>query len=125
MAPVWTRLIRFRSVDGRILNGEPILPTNDYDLGQMTVKDGLQARVIVGEDIFAVDGSTTVTDEVVDVERLIGPLDAAKVPVIRCIGLNYAKHSMCCQNAPATVTLLIKPQSKRPVGLLLRSHSSS
>ncbi len=88
----WKRLIRFVSTDGRILRGEPILPSPDFDLGTVTEESKLQAQIIAGDDIFDTSGKTLVTDEVVTVKQLLGPLEAKDVPILRCVGLNYAKH---------------------------------
>lgn len=93
MSLPWKRLIRFIATDGRTLRGEPILPTPDTDLGFITEADQLQARVIEGTDIYDTTGVTRVTDEVVTVKTMLGPLAAADVPILRCVGLNYAKHS--------------------------------
>jgi hypothetical protein len=93
MRVAWQRLIRFEATDGRILYGEPILPSDDYDLGQVTENDNLTAKLIKGKDIFSETGDTHVSHEVVRVKRLLGPLAAADVPILRCVGLNYAKHS--------------------------------
>lgn len=91
----WDRLIRFEATDGRILRGQPILPvTSDFDIGKVGESDGLRANIIVGDDIFSTDGSTQITDEVVTVKHLLGPLTQKDVPILRCVGLNYAKHSM-------------------------------
>jgi hypothetical protein len=90
----WTRLIRFVSTDGRTLRGEPILPSEDFDIGNLTESDGLKVKVIIGEDIFDNSGKTFVTNEIVTVKKLLGPLKASEVPILRCVGLNYAKHSM-------------------------------
>lgn len=92
MSIAWERLIRFVAEDGRILRGEPILPTPDFDLGTTTEETKLQAKVIQGEDIYDTTGKTVVTDEVVTVKKLLGPLAQADVPILRCVGLNYAKH---------------------------------
>lgn len=92
MPVAWERLIRFVADDGRILRGEPILPSPDFDLGSTTEDTKLQARVIQGEDIYDTTGKTVVTDEVVTVTKLLGPLTQADVPILRCVGLNYAKH---------------------------------
>ncbi|KAJ5455926.1 uncharacterized protein N7458_004190 [Penicillium daleae] len=92
MSLPWKRLIRFIATDGRTLRGEPILPTPDTDLGFITEADQLQARVIEGTDIYDTTGVTRVTDEVVTVKTMLGPLAAADVPILRCVGLNYAKH---------------------------------
>ena len=90
--PPWERLIRFVSTDGRILRGDPILPSPDFDLGTVTEKTRLQAHIIIGDNIFDTSGQTRVTDEVVTVKQLLGPLETKDVPVLRCVGLNYAKH---------------------------------
>lgn len=89
----WTRLIRFKAADGRVLRGEPILPSEDFDLGKVTEADQLKAKVIVGDDPFDTTGKTVVSDEVVTVKTLLGPLARDEVPILRCVGLNYAKHS--------------------------------
>jgi len=92
MAPNWDRLIRFIAADGRELRGQPILPSPDFDVGTTTEETKLQANVIAvkNNDIF--DPSTQVTDEVVTVKKLLGPLTQDEVPIIRCIGLNFIKH---------------------------------
>ncbi|KAB5523032.1 hypothetical protein GE09DRAFT_488530 [Coniochaeta sp. 2T2.1] len=92
MSLAWKRLIRFVATDGRILRGEPILPTADFDVGTVTESSGLQAKVITGEDIYDTTGKTRLTDEVVTVKKLLGPLTRKDVPILRCVGLNYAKH---------------------------------
>ena len=91
---VWERLIRFVATDGRVLRGEPILPHHSFDLGQTTAATKLTAKVITGDDIYDTTGNTKVTDEVVTVKELLGPLAQDEVPILRCVGLNYAKHSM-------------------------------
>ncbi|KAJ5133962.1 hypothetical protein N7448_001017 [Penicillium atrosanguineum] len=88
----WKRLIRFIATDGRTLRGEPILPTPTTDLGFITEQDKLQARVIEGDDIYDTTGKTRITDEIVTVRTILGPLTQEEVPILRCVGLNYAKH---------------------------------
>lgn len=92
MSVPWERLIRFVAEDGRVLRGEPILPSPDFDLGTTTEDTKLQAKVIQGDDIYDTTGKTVVTDEVVTVKKLLGPLAQADVPIFRCVGLNYVKH---------------------------------
>ncbi|KAM5343693.1 hypothetical protein ACJ41O_012230 [Fusarium nematophilum] len=92
MSIPWTRLIRFVAADGRILRGEPILPSPDFDVGNITEETKLQAKVIKGSDIYDTTGATSVTDEIVTVRKLLGPLAQEDVPILRCVGLNYAKH---------------------------------
>jgi hypothetical protein len=89
----WERLIRFISTDNRVLHGEPILPHPGFDLGSTTEHTRLQAKVIHGDDIYDTTGLTRVTGEVVTVKKLLGPLQAHDVPLVRCVGLNYATHS--------------------------------
>jgi hypothetical protein len=93
MAPNWDRLIRFVATDGRELRGEPILPSEDFDVGTTTEETALKAKVIqvANNDVF--DPSTKVTDEEVTVKRVLGPVTTEEVPIIRCIGLNFIKHS--------------------------------
>ena len=98
MAPNWDRLIRFIATDGRELRGEPILPSAGFDIGTATEETGLQAKVVevANGDIF--DSATKVTDETVTVKKLLGPVTIDEVPIIRCIGLNFIKHSMLKAN---------------------------
>ena len=93
MRPCWDRLIRFVATDSRVLYGEPIVPYPDFDLGTTTEQTGLKAKVIQGDDLYDTSGATRVTDEIVTVQRLLGPLAQKDVPILRCIGLNYASHS--------------------------------
>ncbi|KAJ5812303.1 hypothetical protein N7474_008604 [Penicillium riverlandense] len=94
MSLPWKRLIRFIATDGRTLRGEPILPssTGTTDLGLITESDKLQVHVLEGDDIYDTTGRTRVTDEVVIVRTMLGPLAQEDVPILRCVGLNYAKH---------------------------------
>lgn len=93
MGVCWNRLIRFVASDGRILRGQPILPSPDFDIGTVTENTGLEAQIIEGDDIYDASGKTKVTDEVVKVKTLLGPLAQNDVDILRCVGLNYAKHS--------------------------------
>ncbi|KAL6917089.1 hypothetical protein ACHAPO_009354 [Fusarium lateritium] len=112
MKVAWQRLVRFVSTDGRILRGEPILPAPDFDLGDTTEKDGLKARVIEGDDIYDTTGATRVTDEVVTVKTLLGPLESTDVPIIRCVGLNYATHILEAQRKiPPFPSIFFKPST--------------
>lgn len=99
MAPNWDRLIRFIATDGRELRGEPILPSTDFDVGTTTEKTELKAKVIhvANGDVF--DPATKVTDETVTVKELLGPVTTEEVPIIRCIGLNFIKHSRSTQSS--------------------------
>jgi hypothetical protein len=90
---VWDRLIRFIATDGRILRGEPILPVQGFDVGSTTPETKLRAKVIIGDDIYDNTGRTRVSSEIVEVKQILGPLAQEDVPILRCVGLNYAKHS--------------------------------
>ncbi|KAJ5654891.1 hypothetical protein N7490_001894 [Penicillium lividum] len=93
MSLPWKRLIRFEAVDGRILRGEPVLPENKkIDLGFVTEADQLKAKILVGSDIYDVTGETKLTEETVLVKNILSPLAQSDVPILRCVGLNYAKH---------------------------------
>jgi hypothetical protein len=87
-APPWSRLIRFVAPDGKIYYGEPILSNPNQDVGKSQEK--LTAKVISGN---ALSDDCKVTDNVLAVKRLLGPLSRQDVPTTRCIGLNYVKHS--------------------------------
>jgi hypothetical protein len=103
MAPNWQRLIRFESTDGRILRGEPILPSPDFDVGSTTTETGLKAKVIQVAEGGIFDEATRVTDEEVTVKKLLGPVEESEVPIIRCIGLNFIKHSQYPAPIPLTI----------------------
>ncbi|KAH7625218.1 hypothetical protein B0T09DRAFT_394076 [Sordaria sp. MPI-SDFR-AT-0083] len=92
MKTAWQRLIRFVATDGRTLRGEPIMPSDEFDLGTTAEATQLKARVIRGDDIYDTTGATSITDEIVTVKKLLGPLTPADVPILRCIGLNYLAH---------------------------------
>ncbi|EXK27058.1 hypothetical protein FOXG_04746 [Fusarium oxysporum f. sp. lycopersici 4287] len=112
MKVAWQRLIRFVSTDGRLLRGEPILPSPDFDLGDTTEETKLKARVIEGEDIYDTTGATRVTDEVVTVKTLLGPLVASDVPILRCVGLNYATHIReAGRKTPPFPSIFFKPST--------------
>lgn len=86
----WKRLIRFVAQDGKIYRGEPIITGNDYDVGRKFL-DGekIEAKIIKGDNIFE---NVIVTDDILEVKKLLGPLTPLDVPIVKCIGLNYSKH---------------------------------
>ncbi|KAJ5889151.1 hypothetical protein N7504_009961 [Penicillium tannophilum] len=89
----WKRLIRFEATDGRILRGEPVLPeSKEIDLGFVTEADQIEAKILVGDDIYDVTGKTRLLAETVLVKKILSPLAQSDVPILRCVGLNYAKH---------------------------------
>ena len=74
----WTRLVRFVDQHGKIRYGD------------LKAEDAQEAELLEGEGVFSLR-STGVT---VPVGQLLGPLTPADVPLVRCIGLNYATHRM-------------------------------
>lgn len=85
---VWSRLIRFLDEEGEFRHGEPQIESSE-DLSSFVHAGTLTAREIVGDDLF----SASPTDKVLRVKKLLGPLVPEDVPIIRCVGLNYATHS--------------------------------
>ncbi|PKY02999.1 hypothetical protein P168DRAFT_297902 [Aspergillus campestris IBT 28561] len=107
----WKRLIRFEATDGRILRGEPLVE-DSVDLGFVTAADQVQARVISGDDIYDTTGKTTVTDEVVTVKTILGPLAQHEVPIVRCVGLNYMNHiKEAGRTPPPFPSIFFKPNT--------------
>lgn len=93
----WNRLIRFVATDGKIYYGEPLVPEGE-DVGKAARKGkALEAKKLAG-DIFS--SEATLTNEVVGVQKLLGPLDRSQVPLIRCVGLNYMKHIREAKRTP-------------------------
>lgn len=90
------RLIRFHSEDGQCLFGEPLISSPE-ELQEHLEKGVLRARVLQGLDkgtwLDFSNAKPHSPEEIVFVKRLVGPLDPEHVPIIRCIGLNYIKHS--------------------------------
>jgi hypothetical protein len=92
----WKRLIRFRDTQGRVHYGEPLIG-DASDLA----KGNLQASLLTGPDIFNLQPS----DSRVAVAEILGPLTPNNVPIVKCVGLNYAKHG----------TSLLKKTMKQPL----------
>lgn len=80
------RLIRFIAADNRIYYGDAILPPGVSDAAKAT-----KAKPIVG-DIFSTS-ARVVENKVLDVKKLLAPLDMRDVRTVRCLGLNYAAHA--------------------------------
>jgi len=84
----WQRLIRFQDEQGATRFGEPLIQ-NGEELMELFEKGELHATALEGIDPFALKtrGSK------VHVKKILGILTPEDVPSIRCIGLNYMKHS--------------------------------
>jgi hypothetical protein len=91
--PSWSRLIRFIPTGSTIpIYGEPV--AHSYtDIGALADAGELSARVILVDSDGPLSPSARVTDEILRVAKLLGPLDAQSCTDIKCIGLNYKKHS--------------------------------
>lgn len=90
----WERLIRFEDVKGVVRFGEPILGADDStSLDEIVGQGQLEARCWQGTNIFSLSPPT----EKVKVKLILGILSPGDVPIVKCIGLNYMKHSMMLQ----------------------------
>ena len=85
----WSRLVRYVGHDGNIRYGGPVSEAADQDIAALAERGELYVHVC--------DGNTALTAQptaqVEKVQKLLGPLRHAEVPIIRCIGLNYKTHS--------------------------------
>jgi hypothetical protein len=84
----WSRLIRFLDDEHKITYGEPCI-TSVAEFEEKLENKDLFASELVGSDVFALSA----TGRQVHVQRILGSLTVDDVPIIRCIGLNYMKHS--------------------------------
>lgn len=88
MSAPWSRLIRFVDDSGRETFGEPIVQ-NEEELTTLLSNNELYATEYKGQSPV----SATTKGEKVHVKALLDLLRPEDVPIIRCIGLNYIKHS--------------------------------
>lgn len=103
----WSRLIRFVDSNGREAFGEPCV-ANDHELAAKLKANELWAIELQGNGPI---GNLTKGDKVA-VKALKPVLQQSDVPIIRCIGLNYMKHSMLATSR-AIESLLIVYSSRR------------
>ena len=85
----WSRLVRFLDDEDKIVFGEPEIKTAAKLLEKYEAK-ALYASQFEENNLFALSP----TGRRVRVKRLLEVLTPADVPIVRCIGLNYMKHSM-------------------------------
>lgn len=89
-------LIRFIAEDGQCHFGEPLISSAE-ELQAHLAQGILKARLLQGlEGRRYLDfeaASPIHPEKIVAVKQLVGPLNAEHVPIVRCIGLNYVKHS--------------------------------
>jgi hypothetical protein len=84
----WQRLIKFIDPQGQTRYGDPIIDNADELAAKLESKT-LKAKVLEGSSILDLQ----LTGSEADVAELVGPLTPADVPIVKCIGLNYMKHS--------------------------------
>jgi hypothetical protein len=89
----WSRLIRFSPADSHeVFYGEPV--ANDYsDIGKLADQGLLTAKVLKVDSEGPLSPNARLTSEILNVGKLLGPLDRSSCTDIKCIGLNYKKHS--------------------------------
>lgn len=93
---MFSRLIRFRDEKGTECFGEPVIDSAD-ELLDLCEKRKLVATVLEGDGPFDMTSSSSVQKQVVEILPILSPSD---VPLVRCIGLNYIKHSKSEQEVP-------------------------
>ena len=85
----WSRFIRFLDEQDEVHLGDAVTESA-HDFTNLLEAGNLNANELAGTDLF----DAKPTGKVVKVKKLLGPLTPSNVPIIRCVGLNYAKHSM-------------------------------
>lgn len=84
----WTRLIRFVSADCQETFGDALL-SDASDIHTQISSNSLEAQELTGTSPFDLKP----TGKKLQVKSLLPLLTPQDVPIIRCIGLNYTKHS--------------------------------
>ena len=97
----FSRLIRFRTSQGKEFFGEPEVKNAD-DLQKLVKNKELFAVVLNGTSPFDLSGRTETRERV---DQLLPVLLPKDVPIVKCVGLNYLKHSMLALQAPSFVML--------------------
>lgn len=85
----FSRLIHFRDSDGKELWGEPEIKSAD-DLFPALEKGTLFANVWEGTGPFDLSSASNEPKKVAEILPILEP---TQVPIVKCIGLNYIKHS--------------------------------
>jgi 2-keto-4-pentenoate hydratase/2-oxohepta-3-ene-1,7-dioic acid hydratase in catechol pathway len=112
----WSRLIRFIDDNGNETFGEPLVKS-ETELEQLLSSQTLYATEFKGQS----PTSELVKGEKVHVKAIRDILKPSDVPIIRCIGLNYIKHSKLFPKtlkAQKPYFLLTLCQSRRAAALL-------
>lgn len=84
----WLRLVKIVDHNGNVSYGD-LCVEHDTDLRFLLAQGDLQAIRLDGDDPF----DLTRTDKKIHVARLLGVLNETNVLAMKCIGLNYVKHS--------------------------------
>lgn len=87
----WQRLIHFLDEHGAERYGEPCIGDAE-ELYALLGREELFANVWTGTGPFDLHAA----GEKCKVNRLLPVLERHDVPIVKCIGLNYAKHSTTC-----------------------------
>ncbi|KAK8085956.1 5-carboxymethyl-2-hydroxymuconate isomerase [Apiospora phragmitis] len=105
--------------DDEVHYGEPKITTAS-ELESLLEKGELLATEVLGSNPFEGDA----TGKELKVKSLLGPLTPRDVPIVRCIGLNYIKHSKStgysiCQEgllkeSAKLITMLLFSTRRRP-----------
>ncbi|KAA1466467.1 hypothetical protein DENSPDRAFT_811490 [Dentipellis sp. KUC8613] len=112
MSPIrtqWTRLIRFVAAETSLVHiGEPVDASLDIGLAFQQRKP-IKAYEILGS---AFDPASQVSKNVLTVKELLAPLSRDQIPLVRCLGLNYADHAAEAKlQKPAAPVLFYKPST--------------
>lgn len=86
------RLIRFVASDGKTYYGEPLISSPE-ELHQQIEQQSLKAKILKSVGPWPAFENDDELREATSVKRILGPLTPETVPIIRCVGLNYLKHS--------------------------------
>jgi hypothetical protein len=85
----FSRLIRFEDEEGKEHFGEPQIESSE-DLSKLLESGQLFAEILEGSSPFGLSSPSTTS---LSVKKILPVLRPADVPIIKCVGLNYTKHS--------------------------------
>lgn len=94
----WTRLIRFLDAENEVRYGDAQVDSLD-DFYKKLEAGNLSALELDGSDMLSLSS----TGKLSKVRKLLGPLTPKDVPILRCVGLNYATHSEFSPDLYATL----------------------
>ena len=85
----YLRLIRFENAEGKEQFGEPQIEDAD-ELPELLQSGKLFAKILEGTSPFKLSAQSGSPQQV---KRILPVLLPADVPIIKCVGLNYIRHS--------------------------------